>query len=432
MGRVLFPKAGFTTDDLVDLYEKLAPVLLPHLAGRPVTLKRYPDDVDGESFWEKDAPAFTPKWVKRMPVPRKNEPGVIEYVGLEDLKTLKWAASLGCIELHTFLHRYPYVTQPTAMAFDLDPGEGVHLPTCCGVAVEVREWFAQRGMECFAKVSGAKGLQVYVPLNTRCSYEVTEWVARRVARDLERRNPRKVTSRMEKSQRAGRVFIDWSQNADYKTTVCVYSVRAKLNHPYLSAPVEWSEVERANMHQLIFRPEDVIGRIKEMGDLFEPVLTMKQRIPEDLWEESGVGKIGAAKPVRVARWDSAALRRSKQGGRRRFVVRRNGPAYVLGIERDGEFMAGTFEAVPTERDEKVSGPDAGIQGVNFGVGDDVWDAGTYEIVEGSFEKNVVNAYFSGSKLRGEWLVAVGPERWIWLNNGGRVLRTDANKSRTKQ
>jgi hypothetical protein len=196
--------------------------------------------------------------------------------------------------------------------------------------------------------------------------------------------------------------------------------------------VDWSEVERANMHQLIFRPEDVLKRIEDLGDLFQPVLTMKQEIPEELWEESGVGKIGPAKPVQVGIQGGAATRGSKQGGRRRFVVRRNGPAYVLGIERDGEFLAGTFEAVPTGRDEKVIGTDAGAQGVNFGVANGIWDAGTYEIVEGSFDKNVVNAYFSGSKLRGEWFVAVGPEGWIWMNNGGRVLRTAAKKNRTKQ
>lgn len=428
---MLFPKAGFATDDLVELYGRLAPVLLPHLAGRPVTLKRYPDDISGESFWEKDAPAFTPKWVKRMPVPRKNEPGLIEYIGLDDLRSLTWAASLGCIELHTFLHKYPYIAQPTVIAFDLDPGEGVHLPTCCGVALQIRDWFAHRAMECFAKVSGSKGLQVYVPLNTPCSYELTEWVARRVAQDVERRRPRTVTSRMERAQRAGKVFVDWSQNVDYKTTVAAYSVRAKLNHPYLSTPVDWSEVERANMHELVFRPQDVLDRVKQMGDLFRPVLTSKQRIPEELLEESGVGKPGPARPVRISGRNAKPLRTSKQGGKRRFGVRREGGKYLLGIEREGEFMAGSFKSVPTEREEKVIGTDAGMERSSFAVVEDLWDAGTYEIVEGSFDKNVVNAFFSGSKLRGEWFVAVGPEGWIWMNNGGRVRSSDVKKRNLK-
>jgi bifunctional non-homologous end joining protein LigD len=428
---VLFPKAGFTTDDLVAVYEQLAPVLLPHAAGRPMVLKRYPTDITGESFWEKDAPAFTPKWVKRMPVPRKNEPGAIEYVGLGDLKSLKWAASLGCIELHTFLHKYPYITQPTMIAFDLDPGEGVHLPTCCGVAVQIREWFARWGLKCFAKVSGSKGLQVYVPLNTRCSYALTEWVARRVAEELERKTPRKITSRMEKSQRAGRVFIDWSQNEDYKTTVCVYSLRTNRNHPYVSTPVDWSEVERANMHRLVFRPEDVIERVDKMGDLFKPVLTTRQEIPEDLWQQSHVAAIGRAKAVRVPKAKDTRPRSSKQGGRRRFVVRRAGGRYELGIERDGEFMVGEFERVPSAKHEKVNGRDAGGHGPNFAIGEHVWDSGTYEIVEGSFERNVVNAFFNGERLRGEWFVAVGPEGWIWMNNGGRSIRTPAKNGRTK-
>jgi bifunctional non-homologous end joining protein LigD len=428
---VLFPKAGFTTDDLVAVYEQLATVLLPHAARRPMTLKRYPDDVYGESFWEKNAPAFTPKWVKRMPVPRRNEPGVIEYIGLEDLRSLRWAASLGCIELHTFLHKYPYITQPTVIAFDLDPGEGVHLPTCCGVALDIREWFARRSMECFPKVSGSKGLQVYVPLNTRCSYELTEWLARRAAEELERKSPRRITSRMERTKRAGKVFIDWSQNADYKTTVCVYSLRAQRNHPYVSAPVDWNEVERADMHHLVFRPEDVIGRVKKMGDLFKPVLTMKQEIPEELWHKSGVRAIGPPKAVRVAHATDAEPRSSKQGGRRRFAVRQARGVYELGIERDGEFMVGEFDRVPSAKEEKISGRDRGAHGPNFAIGEDVWDLGTYEIVEGSFDKNVVNAYFDGERLRGEWFVAVGLDGWIWMNNGGRSARIARRRSRAK-
>ena len=140
--RVLFPGANFTTKDLVRTYEALAPVLLPHLAGRPLSLKRYPDDVDGEAFWEKDAPGFTPKWVRRMPVPRKREPGVINYISIPDVKTLRWAASLGCVELHAFLHRYPHISSPSLIAFDLEPGKGVTLADCCRVAVLARDWFS--------------------------------------------------------------------------------------------------------------------------------------------------------------------------------------------------------------------------------------------------------------------------------------------------
>jgi bifunctional non-homologous end joining protein LigD len=159
-GRILFPSTGFTTEDLCATYEQLAPVLLPHLRDRPVTLKRYPDDVQGEAFWEKDAPAFAPKWVRTFAVPRKHEPGVIRYISIPDVKTLRWAASVGCIEIHSFLHRYPYVSSPTVIAFDLDPGKGATIIDCCQVGVLVREWFGRHDLRSFAKVSGSKGLQV--------------------------------------------------------------------------------------------------------------------------------------------------------------------------------------------------------------------------------------------------------------------------------
>jgi DNA ligase D-like protein (predicted polymerase) len=155
--RVLFPSTGFTTDDLCATYEQLAPVLLPHLLDRPVTLKRYPDDVQGEAFWEKDAPAFAPKRVRTFAVPRKHEPGVIRYISIPDVKTLRWAASVGCIEIHSFLHRYPYLTSPTVIAFDLDPGEGATIIDCCQVGVLVRQWFGRHDLRSFAKVSGSKG-----------------------------------------------------------------------------------------------------------------------------------------------------------------------------------------------------------------------------------------------------------------------------------
>jgi len=149
--RVLFPRTGFSTDDLVRTYEQLAPVLLPHVAERPLTLKRFPDDIHGEAFWEKDAPSFTPKWVRTLPVPRKHEPGAIRYIGIPDVKTLRWAAWIGCIEIHAFLHRYPYVTTPTLIAFDLDPGEGTGLADCCSIALLVRAWLRERGLESWAK-----------------------------------------------------------------------------------------------------------------------------------------------------------------------------------------------------------------------------------------------------------------------------------------
>src|SRR4051794_37483002 len=177
-GRVLFPKTGFTTEDLVQVYKELAPVLIPHLADRPVTLKRFPDDIHGEAFWEKDAPDFTPEWIERFGVPRKHERSVIHYMSIKSVEALRWAASMGCIEIHPFLHRYPFITSPTLIAFDLDPGPGRTILDCCAVALDVRRWFERWEMESSAKVSGSKGMQVYVPLNTPCSYSATQAIAR--------------------------------------------------------------------------------------------------------------------------------------------------------------------------------------------------------------------------------------------------------------
>jgi bifunctional non-homologous end joining protein LigD len=232
-GRVLFPRTRFTTNDLISAYEQLAPVLLPHLSHRPLTLKRFADDIHGEVFWEKDAPSFTPRFVQRLPVPRKGEAGVINYMSLADAKSLCWAASVGCIEIHAFLHQYPFISSPTLIAFDLDPAEAATLRECCAVALEIREWFARREFQSFAKVSGSKGMQVYIPLNTPSSYALTQLLSRQVAEELERRHPSAVISRMARAERAGKVFIDWSQNAEHKTTVSVYSIRAKQKEPFV-------------------------------------------------------------------------------------------------------------------------------------------------------------------------------------------------------
>jgi bifunctional non-homologous end joining protein LigD len=230
-GRILFPNTGFTTEDLVATYEQLGPVFLPLLADRPLTLKRFPDGINGEAFWEKDAPGFTPKWVKRFPVPRKREHGLIQYISIPDLRTLRWAASIACIEIHSFLHKYPYVSSPTVIAFDLDPGDGAGILDCCEVALLVNGWFEKRGLRRFPKVSGSKGLQVYVPLNIPTSYAVTQPLARRAAEELERERPTRIISRVARAERAGKVFIDWSQNAKHKTTVWAYSLRAKRGKP---------------------------------------------------------------------------------------------------------------------------------------------------------------------------------------------------------
>ncbi len=236
--KVLYPGGRFTKAKVIEYYSNVAPAILPHLKNRPVTLVRYPDGVFGESFYEKNAPGFTPEWVRTFPVPR-SEGGVINYILVNDTATLVWAANLAALELHPFLHRVPRIEQPTQVVFDLDPGEGADILVCAEVAFLVRDLLARLKLQCFPKVSGSKGIQLYVPLNTRVCYEETNAFARGVADLLTREHPKLVLSEMAKALRTGKVFIDWSQNAQTKTTVSVYSLRAKREHPFASVPVKW-------------------------------------------------------------------------------------------------------------------------------------------------------------------------------------------------
>jgi bifunctional non-homologous end joining protein LigD len=282
--KLLFPAARFTKADLVSYYVGVAPYLLPHLRGRPVTLKRYPGGAGGTSFWEKDAPAYRPGWVKTAAVPRARGGPDIRYVLVNDRRTLAWCANLGAIELHPFLHRASALGTPTAVVFDLDPGEGRDVVDCAEVAVRLREALERLGLRSFVKVSGSKGLQVYAPLNTKTTYEMTGAFAHALARVLEAASPRLVVSDMAKARRLGKVLIDWSQNARHKTTVSVYSVRAKRPRPFVSFPVTWDELaaarRRARADALSFEPAAALARLEQQGDLFAPVLTLKQALPE--------------------------------------------------------------------------------------------------------------------------------------------------------
>lgn len=281
--KVLYPKAKFTKADVIDYYVRVAPVLLPHLKNRPITLKRYPDGVDGFFFYEKECPAHRPTWVKTFKVPAQREEGHINYCLMNDLPTLVWAANLADLELHPFLHRAPAISRPTALAFDLDPGPPANIIACCKVALWLRAIFDALRLKSFAKTSGSKGLQVFVPLNTPVTYAQTKAFAKAIADRLSAEYPKLVVAQMKKAVRAGKVFIDWSQNDQHKTTVSVYSLRAKP-HPTVSTPVTWKEVETAGRSRkratgLVFENHDVLRRIERYGDLFAPVLTLKQRLP---------------------------------------------------------------------------------------------------------------------------------------------------------
>ena len=319
--KVLYPRAGFTKRQVVDYYVAVAPHLLPHLKDRPVTLKRYPDGTAGPFFYEKDAPTFTPEWVTTFPVPRRGGGPDIHYIVINDVATLAWCATLANLEVHPFLHRVPRLHTPTAVVFDLDPGEGTNILTCGEVALLLRQALAGVGLQAFLKVSGSKGLQLHVPLNTPVTYAQTGHFALVTAQALERAHPQLIVTDMAKVRRTGKVFIDWSQNSDYKTTVSVYSLRAKRDQPFVSLPVRWDELEGAakNADRLYFDVDTALRRLADVGDLFRPVLRLKQRLPQ-------VSRAGRGRPRNLAKTPQRAPvvpRTSRQGGRRRVIVQKH-------------------------------------------------------------------------------------------------------------
>jgi bifunctional non-homologous end joining protein LigD len=283
LDKVLYPDTGFAKGQLIDYYIRIAPVLLPHLKGRPLTMKRYPSGVTGPFFYEKNCPAHRPDWVKTTPVWSEGNNRWMDYCLAQDLPTLVWAANLANIELHTSLSLGKKIEQPTFLVFDLDPGPPANIVQCCQVGLWVRRIFQRLRLECFSKTSGSKGLQVYVPLNTTVTYDRTKPFAKQIARMLERAFPDHVVSDMKKVLRTNKVFVDWSQNDQYKTTVCVYSLRAK-DQPTASTPVTWKEVEQCLKKKdpdvLRFTSDQTLARVDKHGDLFAPVLKVKQRLPK--------------------------------------------------------------------------------------------------------------------------------------------------------
>lgn len=279
LNKIFYPKTGFTKGQVIDYYIKVSPVLLPHLKNRPISLKRYPNGVEGFFFYEKRCPEHRPKWMETIRVD-KSDGGEINYCAMNSLPALVWAANLADLELHTFLHKAPAISRPTAIAFDLDPGAPADIVQCCQIGLWIKTIFDAVGLECFPKTSGSKGLQVYVPLNTAVTYERTKNFAKAIAEFLESQFPDLVISQMKKSLRKGKVFVDWSQNDEKKTTANVYSLRAK-DHPTVSTPVTWNEVEKAlkTGKALSFETDEVLARVKKFGDLFEPVLKLKQKLP---------------------------------------------------------------------------------------------------------------------------------------------------------
>ena len=279
LDKVMYPAVGFTKGHVIDYYTRVAPALLPHLRDRPLTLKRYPNGVDGGHFYEKQCPSHRPDWVRSEPVELSSK--TIHFCVCDDLPTLVWLANLADLELHPSLSNVPEVERPSIMAFDLDPGEGTGLRECCEVALILRAALDQLGLESFAKTSGSKGIQVYVPLNVPdVDYDHgTKRLSQALARHLESAHPKLIVSSQRKDLRRNKVLIDWSQNDEHKTTVSVYSLRAR-ERPTVSTPLAWDEVEDGDPDALVFEAEDVLARVEQHGDLFEPVANLKQQLPD--------------------------------------------------------------------------------------------------------------------------------------------------------
>src|SRR5688572_3348952 len=427
LDKVLFPDGQVRKADVIDFYVRMAGAMLPHLRDRPVTLKRYPNGALGDFFYEKDAPGFTPDWVETFPVPRRESGGMIRYILVNNRATLVWLANLANLEIHPFLHRVPRIDRPTSIVFDLDPGEGTDVLACARVAFLLKELFERLELQSFPKVSGSKGLQLYVPLNTPVTYDVTGAFAQALAQYLESQAPKLVISDMAKAKRKGKVFIDWSQNAPHKTTVGVYSLRAKRDRPYVSMPLSWDElrdaVKRSNSDSLYFEAGAALERLAEKGDLFEPVLKVKQRIPTDLVNAIIHGRKPGPKTLRTYRKKLDFLKttepsdgrvtRSAQGSRRRFVVQKHAASqlhYDFRLEMHDVLKSWAVpRGVPYKPGERRSAfvtEDHPIEYLDFeGTIPDgqygggtvmVWDIGTYEVVEGNYYKGSLHLSLKGT------------------------------------
>jgi len=274
LGKVLYPQAGFTKAEVLDYYQRVAPVLLPHIAGRPLTLKRYPEGVDGEAFFQKHVTAHRPDWIRTARVDSESSRArgtTVTYLVVDDLPALIWAANLAGLELHVPMWRMPRVREPDLLVFDLDPGAPANIVDCCRVAEDLRPLLEADGLAPLAKTSGGKGLQLYAPISGVTSEQASDQ-ARAFAERLERDQPGRVVSRMTRALRTGKVLIDWSQNNGSKTTVAPYSLRARQS-PTVSTPVSWDEVRACRRpDQMFFTADMALDRVAERGDLFGPLL----------------------------------------------------------------------------------------------------------------------------------------------------------------
>ena len=279
LDKVLYPAAGFTKAEIIDYYVRIAPVMLPHIADRGVTLRRYPNGPDGASFFEKRCPSHRPDWVPVYLGPGDRS-GHIGYCRLDSVASLAWSANLAALEIHAPMARGTDIETPTMVVFDLDPGAPSTITECCQVALRIQDLLDTLGLVAFAKTSGSKGMQLYVPVNGPLTHEQASSFALAVAQLLQRDTPTTVTSNMSKAERPGKIFVDWSQNSRHKTTIAPYSLRARVR-PTVSAPLSWDEVRSgAEGQPLVFEASDVLLRVAKLGDLFAGAATVRQQLPE--------------------------------------------------------------------------------------------------------------------------------------------------------
>lgn len=351
LDKVLYPATGFSKGQVIDYYARIAPVLLPHLKDKPLTMKRYPGGVNEEFFFEKNAPRHRPEWVKTAPIWSYGNKRDVNYILANDLATLVWIANLASLELHPSLSLAKDIKCPTMIVFDLDPGPPATIVQCAQVAFWLRAIFEHFGLESFPKNSGSKGLQIYVPLHTPTSYEETKPFAHAMARLLEEEHPELVVSDMKKALRTGKVLVDWSQNDEHKTTVSVYSLRARERQT-VSTPLRWEEVEKIQKKKdpnlFKFEAAQVLERVDKLGDLFEPVLKLKQNLPK-LAELLSSGALKEKERENIA---TAAARRALEMTRK---AERRGPPPATGtsVASSARKMVGVARKSTTARRKSV-------------------------------------------------------------------------------
>ncbi|MES2466444.1 MAG: non-homologous end-joining DNA ligase [Verrucomicrobiota bacterium] len=472
LDKVFFPESGFTKGQVIGFYASIADTILPHLHGRPLTMKRYPDGISGQPFYEKNAPSHRPEWVETFPVPRSEGGDPINYVLCNDKPTLLWTANLGDIEKHTLLAQVSDLNCPKALVFDLDPGEPADILDCCRVALSLKGFFDGWGLRSFVKVSGSKGLHLSVPLNTPATYELTQPFAKAVAQLAVQQAPQEVVFDMTKALRRGKVLIDWSQNSDFKTTVCVYSMRAKEGGPFVSMPVTWEEIGKALKTKkavgLIFTPEQAVKRIGKLGDLFQPVLEVQQELPPGFR-----AALAASPPQKLTTWQrhsgkvrdkslreyaskrdhsqtrepaAQKVKAPKANKPLRFVIQKHAASrlhYDWRLEMDGVLRSWAVPKGPPTKPREArlavhvedhpleyASFEGTIPAGNYGGGTVMlWDHGEYEDLTGdppgAFKAGKMHLVLHGEKLQGEWILLKDKRddegnRWLLIKAGAEM------------